>query len=173
MIRLTQLAVSKRSVTVLITLGLLLGGLFSWSQLKQELLPDIQFPFVVVITPMPGASAQDVATQVTEPIERSIGSVPRLEHIDSSSVNSLSIVVASFAYGTDVKATEATIDANVKALGLGVSADGPIVRHQRLAAAHRGDQGHGLHDARSAQRPGRLLDRAVARRASTASARST
>jgi HAE1 family hydrophobic/amphiphilic exporter-1 len=117
-IRLTQLAVSKRSVTVLITIGLLLGGLFSWASLKQELLPDIQFPYVVVITPVPGASAQDVATGVTEPIERSIGSVPQLQHVDSSSVNSLSIVVAEFDYGTDVKGTTATIDANVKALGL-------------------------------------------------------
>jgi len=117
-IRLTQLAVSKRSVTVLITVALLLGGLFSWASLKQELLPDIQFPYVVVITPVPGASAQDVATGVTEPIERSIGSVPQLQHVDSSSVNSLSIVVAEFDYGTDVKGTTATIDANVKALGL-------------------------------------------------------
>jgi HAE1 family hydrophobic/amphiphilic exporter-1 len=123
LIRLTQLAVSKRSVTVLITLGLLLGGLFSWSQLNQELLPNIQLPFIVVITPMPGASAQDVSIGVTQPIERSIGSVPRLSHIDSSSVNSLSIVVASFSYGTDVKETKAAIDANVKALSLGVTAD--------------------------------------------------
>ena len=121
MIRLTQLAVSKRSVTVLITIGLLLGGLFSWASLKQELLPDIQFPYVVVITPVPGASAQDVATGVTEPIERSIGSVPQLQHVDSSSVNSLSIVVAEFDYGTDVKGTTATIDTNVKALGLTAS----------------------------------------------------
>ena len=65
MIRFTQLAIAKRSVTVLITLGLLVGGLFSWFQLKQELLPDIQFPLVVVITPSPGASAQDGSTQVT------------------------------------------------------------------------------------------------------------
>jgi HAE1 family hydrophobic/amphiphilic exporter-1 len=120
-IRLTQLAVAKRSVTVLVTLGLLLGGLFSWSQLNQELLPDIQFPYVVVITAVPGASAQDVSTQVTQPVERSIGSVPRLNHLDSSSVNSLSIVVASFSYGTDVKATTASIDTNIKALSLGVT----------------------------------------------------
>ncbi len=118
MIRLTQLAVSKRSVTVLITLAMLLGGLFAWASLKQELLPNIAFPYVVVITPVPGASAQDVAVAVTEPVERSIGSLPALQHIDSSSVNSLSIVVASFDYGTDVKGTTATIDANVKALGL-------------------------------------------------------
>jgi HAE1 family hydrophobic/amphiphilic exporter-1 len=117
-IRLTQLAIAKRSVTVLITLGLLLAGVFSWASLKQELLPDIQFPFIVVVTPMPGASAQDVSTQVTQPVERSIGSVPRLEHVSSSSVNSLSIVVASFTYGTNIKETTATIDANVKAIGL-------------------------------------------------------
>jgi multidrug efflux pump subunit AcrB len=77
-IRLTQLAVSKRSVTVLITLAMLLGGVFAWASLKQELLPNIAFPYVVVITPVPGASAQDVAVAVTEPVERSIGSLPAL-----------------------------------------------------------------------------------------------
>ena len=118
MIRLTQLAVSKRSVTVLITLALLLGGMFSWASLKQELLPDIQFPYIVVITPMPGASAQDVSTQITEPLERAIGSVPRLEHVNSSSVNSISIVVAAFSFGTDVKATEAAVQADVSALAM-------------------------------------------------------
>jgi hydrophobic/amphiphilic exporter-1 (mainly G- bacteria), HAE1 family len=117
-IRLTQFALAKRSVTVLVTLGLLLGGIFSWSQLNQELLPDIQLPYVVVVTPLPGASAQDVSTQVTQPIERTIGSVARLSHINSSSVNSLSLVVASFEYGTDIKSTIATVDANVKTLGL-------------------------------------------------------
>ena len=118
MIRLTQLAVSKRSVTLLITLGLLLGGLFSWSSLKQELLPDIQLPLVVVITPLPGASAQDVSTEVTEPIERAIGNTSSLKSVDSSSVNSLSIVVATFSYGTNIKDTVSTVDTNVKALGL-------------------------------------------------------
>ena len=118
MIRLTQLAVAKRSVTVLVTVAMLLSGVLAWSQLKQELLPDIEFPLVVVITPNPGASAQDVSTQVTQPIERSLGSVARLTHINSSSVNSLSIVVATFSYGTDIKETMATIDTNVKAIGL-------------------------------------------------------
>jgi HAE1 family hydrophobic/amphiphilic exporter-1 len=110
--------VAKRSVTVLITLGLLLAGVFSWSQLKQELLPDIQFPLAIVITPVAGASAQDVSTQVTQPVERSLGSIARLKNLSSSSVNSLSIVVATFSYGTNIKDTIATIDTNVKTLGL-------------------------------------------------------
>jgi HAE1 family hydrophobic/amphiphilic exporter-1 len=126
-IRLTRLAVGKRSVTVLITLGLLMSGFFSWFSLKQELLPDIQFPFVVVITPLPGASAQDVSLEVTQPIERSMSSVPRLEHIDSSSVNSLSIVVGSFSYGTDVKETKATIQQDLQTLTLPSGATSQIM----------------------------------------------
>ncbi len=127
MIRLTKLAVSKRSVTLLITLGALLAGVFSWSQLKQELLPDIQFPYVVVITPMPGASAQDVSTQVTQPVERSIGSAARLTHVNSSSVNSLSIVVATFSYGTDVKATKSAVEASLQALSLPTGAEPSVM----------------------------------------------
>ena len=118
MIRLTRLAVAKRSVTLLVATGLFLAGIFSWGQLNQELLPNIALPYVVVVTPVPGASAQDVATQVTEPVERAIGSIPRLEHVDSSSVNSVSIVVAQFSYGTDVKATQDTITQAVGALQL-------------------------------------------------------
>jgi HAE1 family hydrophobic/amphiphilic exporter-1 len=126
-IRLTKLAVAKRSVTVLITAAMLVGGVFAWYSLKQELLPDIQLPYVVVITPLPGASAQDVSAQVTEPIERSISSVPRLEHIDSSSVNSLSLVVGAFSYGTDVKATKATIQQNLQTLSLPSGATSQIM----------------------------------------------
>jgi HAE1 family hydrophobic/amphiphilic exporter-1 len=126
-IRLTKLAVGKRSVTVLVTLAMLLGGAFSWMSMKQELLPDIQFPFLVVITPMPGASAQDVSTQVTEPIERSISNVPRLKHINSSSVNSISIVVGSFSYGTNVKDTKATIESNVGTLQLPSGAEPEVM----------------------------------------------
>jgi HAE1 family hydrophobic/amphiphilic exporter-1 len=126
-IRLTKRAVGKRSVTVLVTLAMLLGGAFSWMSMKQELLPDIQFPFLVVITPMPGASAQDVSTQVTEPIERSISNVPRLKHINSSSVNSISIVVGSFSYGTNVKDTKATIESNVGTLQLPSGAEPEVM----------------------------------------------
>ena len=162
MIRLTQLAVAKRSVTVLVTIGLLLAGVFSWSQLNQELLPDIQFPYVVVITPLPGASAQDVSTQLTQPIERSIGNAPRLTHVTSSSVNSLSIVVASFSYGTNIKETIATIDTNVKALGLSSS---PSIQSFDLNAFPSlivAIRGTGSTTSGSAERPGRNEHRAVA-----------
>ena len=103
MIRLTQFAVREKSVIILLAVGVMFAGLFSWNSLRQELLPDIEFPFVTVITPVPGAGAEDVATQVTDPVERAIANIPRLETVQSTSGNSLSLVFAEFAFGTDVK----------------------------------------------------------------------
>jgi HAE1 family hydrophobic/amphiphilic exporter-1 len=118
MIRLTQFAVREKSVIMLLAVGVLLAGLFSWGQLRQELLPDIELPFVTVITPVPGAGAEDVASQVSEPIERAIANTPRLETVQSSSGNSLSLVFAEFSFGTDVKETLAEVEAAVGQLEL-------------------------------------------------------
>ena len=118
MSRLSELAVTKRSVTLLLAGALFVAGLLAWGSLKQELLPDIEFPVITVIAPLPGAGAADVAEQVTKPIERAISGVPKLEALQSTSANSLSLVVAQFAFGTDVKETRAAIEANLQAAGL-------------------------------------------------------
>ena len=113
MIRLTQFALREKSVMVLLAVGIFLAGLYSWGQLRQELIPDIELPFVTVITPLPGAGAEDVASQVTEPVERSLANVPRLETMQSTSSNSLSLVFAQFDFGTDLKETIDNVEAAV------------------------------------------------------------
>ena len=110
MTRLTQLAISQRSVTIMLAVAIFLTGLFSWGRLQQELLPDIQLPFVSIISTLPGAGAEDVANQVTEPIKQAVENVARLERLQSTSANSLSLVTAQFSFGTDVKETVATIN---------------------------------------------------------------
>jgi hydrophobic/amphiphilic exporter-1 (mainly G- bacteria), HAE1 family len=114
MSRLSEFAVGKRSVTLLLAAALFLTGISAWGSLKQELLPDIELPVITVIAPYPGAGATDVAESVTQPIERAIGGIPRLEGMSSSSANSISLVIAQFSYGTDVKATKAAIESNLQ-----------------------------------------------------------
>ena len=65
MSRLSQLALAKRSVTLLLAAALFAGGILAWTNLKQELLPDVSFPYVTVIAAYPGAGAADVAEQVS------------------------------------------------------------------------------------------------------------
>jgi HAE1 family hydrophobic/amphiphilic exporter-1 len=116
--RLTELSVAKRSVTLLLAFGLFIAGISAWGSLKQELLPDIDFPIITVIAPYPGVGAADVAEQVTKPVERSIASVPRLSAVSSSSANSIAVVVAQFEFGTDVKEARSTIEQNLQTAGL-------------------------------------------------------
>ena len=126
MSRLTQLAISQRSVTLLLAFALFIAGISAWGSLKQELLPDVDFPVITVVAPFPGAGATDVAKQVAEPIERSIQSIPGLAGLRSTSANSIALVVAQFEFGTNVKETQATIEQNVAALGLPASVDPSI-----------------------------------------------
>jgi HAE1 family hydrophobic/amphiphilic exporter-1 len=118
MSRLSEFAVSKRSVTLLLAGALFFAGILAWGSLKQELLPDIEFPVITVIAPLPGAGAADVAEQVTKPIERAISGVPRLKALQSTSANSLALVIAQFSFGSDVKEIRAQIEQNLQNAGL-------------------------------------------------------
>jgi hydrophobic/amphiphilic exporter-1 (mainly G- bacteria), HAE1 family len=116
--RLTQIAVSRRSVTLLLAGALFLTGIYAWGNLQQELLPDIEFPVITVIATYPGAGAADVTDQVTKPIEQAISSVARLTRTQSTSANSISVVVATFSFGTNVKDARAAIEQNLANVGL-------------------------------------------------------
>ena len=123
MSRLSEFAVAKRSVTLLLAGALFIAGILAWGNLQQELLPDIELPVITVIAPLPGAGAADVAEQVTKPIERAISGVPRLEALQSTSANSISLVIAQFSFGTDVKETQALIEQSIQAANLPASVD--------------------------------------------------
>jgi len=116
--RLTELALRTRSVTLLLALAVFGAGIFAWGQLRQELVPDVEFPVLTIVSTYPGAGATDVAEQVTKPIERAIGSTSGIESLQSTSANSLSIVTAQFIFGTDLKETRATVDQALAAVGL-------------------------------------------------------
>jgi hydrophobic/amphiphilic exporter-1 (mainly G- bacteria), HAE1 family len=124
--RLSQLALSKRSVTLLLAAGLFVAGILAWGSLKQELLPDVSFPVVTVVAPFPGAGAADVTEQVAKPIERAISGVPGLTQLQSTSANSFAFVLAQFEYGTDLDEATATIEDNLRSASLPQSVEATV-----------------------------------------------
>ena len=125
---LSKLAVARRSVTILIALAVFGGGVASWGSLKQELLPNIDFPIVTIIAPYPGAGTADVAEQVAAPIEAAVASVAGVESLRSVSTTGLGFVSAQFAYGSDVKEIVRQIETAIASSRLpsGVT---PVVRN--------------------------------------------
>ena len=131
---LTKLATAKRSVTLLVALAVFGGGIASWGNLKQELLPNIDFPIVTIIAPYPGAGTADVAEQVAAPIEAAVAGVSGVESLRSVSTTGLGFVSAQFAYGSDVKEILRQVESGIAAANLpaGVA---PVVRNYNINSA--------------------------------------
>ena len=102
MIRITQFAVRQKSVIILLTVVMLLAGIVSWSSLRQELVPDIEFPFVTVTTILRGASPETVETEVTDVLEEQINTIEGIRHLSSTSSEGISQVYVEFELGYDV-----------------------------------------------------------------------
>jgi HAE1 family hydrophobic/amphiphilic exporter-1 len=95
-------AVKKPITTALIFIGIALFGMFSFSRLPIDLFPKIETNQLTVITAYAGASASDIETNVTRPMENSLNTVENLKKITSQSKDNMSLVTLEFNYGADI-----------------------------------------------------------------------
>lgn len=105
-------AVKKPITTALVFVAIAIIGLFAWSRLPIELMPDTDTNNIMVITSYPGASAEDIESNVTKLLENSLNSVPNLKHITSKSRENSSVITLEFQAGTST--AEATNDTRDK-----------------------------------------------------------
>ncbi len=100
----------KRKVTLAMIYIVAIGfGIFSLTQLKVAMTPDIDFPIVLVFTSYSGVSSEDIENLVTRPIEEAVSATENIKKITSSSSNSKSMVMLEFVYGTDMDKAEADV----------------------------------------------------------------
>ncbi len=97
-----QTAVKRPITTILIFLGIAIFGLFSLTRLSIDLYPNIETNSIMVMTTYSGASAEDIETNVTRPLENTLNGVSDLKHITSDSKENVSIITLEFEYGTDI-----------------------------------------------------------------------
>jgi hydrophobic/amphiphilic exporter-1 (mainly G- bacteria), HAE1 family len=95
-------SVKRPVTTILIFVGLMVMGIYSLLQLPVDLYPEMELPFVVVYTTYPGASASDIETNVTRPLENALNSVSKLKEITSTSSDANSVIFMNFEYGTNL-----------------------------------------------------------------------
>ncbi len=100
--KLPEFAVKQPVATLMLFLALSIIGLFSLTRLSIDMLPDIDPPVISILTSWPGASALDVETEVTEPIEDQVNTVNNLDTLTSKSLDNLSLVVCKFDWGTNL-----------------------------------------------------------------------
>ena len=123
----TAAAISRRTVTMLAVVIVLVGGVYVYKSLKVELFPDIEFPLVAVNTSYPSVDPEGMVEDVTSPIEKAISGMAGLESVQSTSFEGNSLVLANFKFGTDMANAESNIEAAVSGLSFPVGVERPDV----------------------------------------------
>ena len=97
-------SVKKPVMTALVFVAVMVLGLFSLNKLPIDLLPNIETNTIMVLTTYDGASAADVETNITRPLENSLNTVANLKKLTSSSRENRSIITLEFDFGLDIEA---------------------------------------------------------------------
>ena len=91
----------KKPLTVFVVVIVIIAlGIVSVMGMTPDLLPSIDLPYVVVMTTYPGATPEEVESEVTKPLEQSLATVESLESIQSVSNSNYSLVVMEFDNGS-------------------------------------------------------------------------
>ncbi|MDY6372756.1 MAG: efflux RND transporter permease subunit [Bacteroidales bacterium] len=95
-------AINKPITTGLIFVAVIVLGLFSLTRLPIDQMPEMDPPYVTVMTTYAGANASDIETNITKLIENSLNSVDGLKNITSNSRDNISVVTLEFEWGSDI-----------------------------------------------------------------------
>lgn len=99
---LTSLSVRRSVLMTMVILVFAVLGAFSYRRLVVDLIPRIDLPFVTVTTIYPGASPEEIETQVTKKIEDAVSNISGIKHITSTSFENVSFVGIEFDMEVDV-----------------------------------------------------------------------
>lgn len=95
-------AVQKPVTTALLFVAVIIIGIFCYVQLPVDQFPEMDPPYITVMTTYPGASASEVETNVTKVMENSLNSVDHLKELTSKSKDNISQVTLEFEWGTNL-----------------------------------------------------------------------
>ncbi|POH69404.1 hydrogenase expression protein [Cryobacterium zongtaii] len=120
---LSVLSMKNRALIALITIVAAVFGSLALTSLKQELIPSLQLPTLLISTSYPGASPEVVNDDVSTPIETAIQGIEGLESTSTTSSTNSSLVNATFTYGTDLVKAESKISQAVNRIKTTLPAD--------------------------------------------------
>ena len=98
----TRVSIRNPVFATMFMVGIAVLGLFAYSRLRVEQMPDVNLPYVLVLTSYPGSSPEVVENDVTKPIEYAINTVAGVSMIRSNSREGRSEVFAEFRMSTDM-----------------------------------------------------------------------
>ncbi|MBI2360255.1 MAG: efflux RND transporter permease subunit, partial [Deltaproteobacteria bacterium] len=113
----------------MVTLGIMVLGVISFTNLAIDLFPDITYPVAAVVTEYRGATPEDTEVALTRPVEKTVSRIQGVRYVSSYSREGISLISIQFNWGTDLNAAAVDIQQYVSAINneLPDGAERPIV----------------------------------------------
>lgn len=133
---LSKLSIERPVLVTMAILVFVVFGLLAYFDMPLNLMPDIEMPFVSIQVVYPGAGPEEVETQVTNRIEEAIATVSNIDHVQSYSLESVSITIVAFNLDKDVDVANQEVKDKVDAIlrELPSSAEKPKVQKFNFSA---------------------------------------
>ncbi len=131
-------ASTKRPIAIgCLLIALIALGLNSYRKLSIENIPAVDIPYVTVITSWVGASPEDIEKDVTKYIEDAVSGIDGLKHIDSSSLENVSVVTLEFNLSASVDIAAQDVREKIDAIldHLPEDADRPVIQKVNINAS--------------------------------------
>jgi HAE1 family hydrophobic/amphiphilic exporter-1 len=109
---LSNLSISRPVFATVMMLALVTLGIASYRQLAIDLYPNVEVPYITIVTILPGASPEAVEREVSKPIEEAVNPIAGVRHVGSTSREGVSQIVVEFQL--EVNADQAAQDARTK-----------------------------------------------------------
>ncbi|AKL98092.1 efflux RND transporter permease subunit [Endomicrobium proavitum] len=126
---LAKLSIKRPTFIFAILIAALVLGVMAFSKLSVRMFPDVEFPYVAVITSYPGAGVAEIDQLVSKPIEDAMSGVSGLKHVTSMNQDNISVVFAEFelSKNPDIAAQEVRDKIGQIRLTLPDDVDEPII----------------------------------------------
>ena len=110
----------KKPLTVFVAvIAVLVLGVVAYLKMTPDLLPNMDFPYVILVTTYPGASPEKVEQELTKPLEQSMATLEHIKSVNSTSAENYSMVMLEFEESVDLDTVGVDIQQNITALSAG------------------------------------------------------
>jgi HAE1 family hydrophobic/amphiphilic exporter-1 len=134
---LAEVCVKRPVFATMLILSLVTVGTFSFFSLGVDLFPKIDFPTITVTVINPGASPQEIETEITEKVEEAVNTVSGIDELRSTSIEGISQVFVQFVLEKDVNVAAQEVENRVQTVipNLPETAEQPTVQKLDTDAA--------------------------------------
>src|SRR6476620_8651693 len=134
---LAEVCVKRPVFATMLIMSLVVVGAFSFLALGVDLFPKIDFPTITVTVANPGASPQEIETEITDKVEEAVNTISGIDELRSTSIEGISQVFVQFVLEKDVNVAAQEVENRVQTVipNLPETAEQPTVQKLDTDAA--------------------------------------